>query len=286
MRTGLPPYTSPLGKLWHFGFRGYCLLVLFFLILPLVVIIPLSFNASPYFTFTHEMVSLDPAGYSTRWYKNFFTDPNWVNAVKNSFIIAPISTVIAVVLGTLAALGLTKPYMPFRKLISALLVLPMVAPLIITAAALFFFLSTFHLTHTYIGIILAHSLLGIPFVVITVTATLAGFDDQLPRAAQSLGASPFQSFFKVTLPLTLPGIIAGGLFAFMTSFDEIVVVIFLAGAKQRTVPMQMWLNLRDTINPTILAVATLIVSLSVVMLLFLEFLRRRNQKMRGLTETN
>src|SRR5699024_8325625 len=111
---------------------------------------------------------------------------------------------------------LTKPYMPFRKLISALLVLPMVAPLIITAAALFFFLSTFHLTHTYIGIILAHSLLGIPFVVITVTATLAGFDDQLPRAAQSLGASPFQSFFKVTLPLTLPGIIAGGLFAFMT----------------------------------------------------------------------
>src|SRR5699024_8543280 len=120
--------------------------------------------------------------------------------------------------------------------------------------ALFFFLSTFHLTHTYIGIILAHSLLGIPFVVITVTATLAGFDDQLPRAAQSLGASPFQSFFKVTLPLTLPGIIAGGLFAFMTSFDEIVVVIFLAGAKQRTVPMQMWLNLRDTINPTILAV--------------------------------
>ncbi len=283
MKTSLPPYASPLQRFWYFGFRGYCLLVLIFLIIPLIIIIPLSFNASPYFTFTHKMLTLNPAGFSLRWYHKFFTDPDWLNAVKSSFIIAPVATVLATAFGTLAALGLSRSYMPFRSAITSILILPMIVPLIITATALFFFFSSLHLVNSYVGIILAHSILGVPFVVITVTATLSGYDYQLSRAAQSLGASPVRTFFKVTMPLILPGVISGALFAFMTSFDEVVVVLFLAGPVQRTLPLQMWINLRYNIDPTILAVATLIILLSVTMLLTLEMLRRRSERMRGVT---
>lgn len=282
MKTNLPPYAGPLQKFWYFGFRGYCVFVLAFLMLPLIVIIPLSFNATPYFVFTHKMLALDPSGYSLRWYHHLFTDPAWLHAIRNSFIIAPIATVIATVLGTLAALGLSRSHMPFRQAITSLLILPMVVPLIITATAVFFFFSSLHLVSTYAGIIIAHSILGIPFVVITVTATLSGFDYQLVRAAQSLGANPRYTFFRITMPLVLPGIISGALFAFMVSFDDVVIVLFLAGPVQRTLPLQMWNNLRYNINPTILAIATLIILLSVVMLLTLELLRRRNARMRGL----
>ena len=283
MKLRLPPYFGPAQWAWYFGFRAYCLLVLFFLVMPLLVIVPLSFNASPYFTFTHRMLTLDPAGYSLQWYHKFFTDPDWTNAVKNSFFIAPIATVIATTLGTVAALGLSRSHMPWREAITSVLILPMVVPLIITATALFFFFSSLHLVDTYTGIVLAHSLLGVPFVVITVTATLTGYDTQLVRAAQSLGAHPVQAFFRVTLPLILPGVISGALFAFMTSFDEVVVVLFLAGPGQRTLPLQMWTNLRYSIDPTILAVATLIIVLSIGMLLTLEMLRRRAERLRGVS---
>ncbi|APZ44760.1 polyamine ABC transporter permease [Acidihalobacter ferrooxydans] len=278
----LPPYAGPAQWLWYFGFRGFCIMVLIFLMLPLLIIIPLSFTSTPYFVFTHKMLTLDPAGYSLRWYHHLFTDPSWMHAIRNSFIIAPIATLIATILGTLAALGLSRSHMPLKQFISSLLILPMVVPLIITATAVFFYFSSLHLVNTYIGIIIVHSILGIPFVVITVTATLAGFDYQLVRASQSMGASPWYTFFKVTMPLVMPGIISGALFAFMTSFDEVVVVMFLAGPEQRTLPLQMWVNLRYNINPTILAIATLIILLSVVMLLTLELLRRRNARMRGL----
>lgn len=281
MKSKLPPYAGPLQRLWHYGFRTYCVLVLIFLILPLLVIVPLSFNASPYFTFTQKMLSLNPAGFSLQWYHKFFTDPDWTNAVKSSFIIAPIATFVATALGTLAALGLSRSHMPYRLTLTSLLILPMIVPLIITATAVFFFFSSLHLVNTYLGIIIAHSILGIPFVVITVTATLSGFDFRLTQAAQSLGANPRYTFFKVIMPLVLPGIISGALFAFMTSFDEVVIVLFLAGPIQRTLPLQMWINLRYNIDPTILAVATLIILLSVCMLLTLEMLRRRNERLRG-----
>lgn len=267
-------------RAWYYGLRGYALVVLFFLVIPLVVIIPLSFNAAPYFTFTHKMLTLQPSGYSAKWYSHFFSDSTWVRALKNSFFIAPIAATIATVLGTLAAVGLTRPNMPVRGLITGILILPMIVPLIITATALFFFFSYLHLVNTYVGIIIAHSILGVPFVVITVSATLSGFDQQLYRAALSLGASPIRAFFEVTVPLILPGIISGALFAFMTSFDEVVVVMFLAGPKQRTLPLQMWTNLRYTIDPTILAVATIVLMVAVVLLVGLEFARRRSAALR------
>ncbi|MGH6741916.1 MAG: ABC transporter permease, partial [Bradyrhizobium sp.] len=264
MRTKLPAYLSPAEHGWFYVFRFYGLVVLLFLVMPLVVIIPLSFNASPYFTFTKAMLTFNPAGYSTQWYGNFFSDPVWLHAVKNSFIIAPLATLIATALGTLAALGLTRPHMPFRTAVTSILILPMIVPLIITATALFFYFSYLHIVDSYVGIIIAHSILGAPFVVITVSATLDNLDQQFYRAALSLGASPWRAFFKVTMPLIIPGIISGALFAFMTSFDEVVIVLFIAGPAQKTLPLQMWTNLRYTIDPTILSVATLILALAVI----------------------
>ena len=276
-------HAGPVERGWYYLFRAYGLLVLFFLVVPLLVIIPLSFNASPYFTFTRQMLTLQPSGFSLQWYLKFFTSPAWIHAVENSFIVSPLAALIATALGTLAALGLTRPHMPLRGVITGVLILPMIVPLIITATALFFFLSALHLVNTYAGIIIAHSILGVPFVVITVGATLSGFDQQLYRAALSLGASPARAFFKVVMPLILPGIISGALFAFMTSFDEVVIVLFIAGPTQTTLPLQMWTNLRYTIDPTILAVATLVLLVAVLLLAGLERARRRNAALRGLT---
>ncbi len=173
--------------------------------------------------------------------------------------------------------------MPFRRVIMALLISPMIVPLIITATGLFFFYSAVGLAHTYAGIILAHAMLGIPFVIITVTATLVGFDHSLTHAAASLGATPWTTFRQVILPLMLPGVISGALFAFVTSFDEVVVVLFVASFDQHTIPLQMWNGIREQISPTILAVATILVIFSIVLLTTIEFLRRRSERLRGIS---
>ncbi|SFH64431.1 ABC transporter permease [Modicisalibacter xianhensis] len=279
----LPSYATRGERIWHYLFLSLCALIFLFLIGPLLVIIPLSFNAEPYFTFSKAMLQLDPAGYSLRWYEEFFTSPEWLNSIKNSFIVGIASTLLATVLGTIAALGLSSRHMPARGAIMALLISPMIVPLIISAAAMFFFFSKINLAQTYIGVVLAHTALGIPFVVITVTATLSSFDTTLIRAAHSLGANPTRTFFKVILPLVTPGVVSGALFAFITSFDEVVVVLFIAGPEQRTMPIQMWSGIREQISPTILAVATLLVVLSILLLTTLELLRRRNERLRGVT---
>jgi len=281
----LPPYTTPLERLWHYTFRIICGAVFFFLIFPIVVIIPLSFNSVPFFTFTEEMLSFDPAGYSLRWYRDFFTNLNWQGAVNNSLIIALFSTLLATVLGTLAALGLSRRHVPLRTTLMAILISPMIVPLIISACGMFFFYSRVNLQGTFIGVILAHAALGTPFVVITVTATLVGFDHSLTRAAISLGASPARAFFKIIVPLILPGVISGALFAFITSFDEVVVILFVGSYEQRTIPWQMFSGIREQISPTILAVATLLVVVSILLLTSVELLRRRGERLRGITPT-
>ena len=279
----LPPYAGPLETTWYFTFRFLCACIFLFLITPILVIIPLSFNIEPYFTFTSGMLKFDPDAYSLRWYEDFINNTQWTHSVKNSFIIAIASTILATVLGTLAALGLSKPHMPYRSLMMGLLISPMIVPLIISAAGMYFFYSNIGLSQTYLGIILAHTALGTPFVVITVTATLVGFDHSLSRASSNLGANPTTTFFKVIMPLILPGVISGALFAFITSFDEVVVVLFLAGFDQRTIPRQMWSGIREQISPTILAVATILVMISIALLATLELLRRRGEKMRGMS---
>ena len=252
-----------------------CTLIFAFLIAPILVIVPLSFNAEPYFTFTEGMLRLDPDAYSLRWYREIASNAQWTRALGNSLLIGAAATVLATVLGTLAALGLASRAMPARRLAMGLLISPMVTPLIISAAGMFFFYSTLGLSQTHLGLILAHAALGTPFVVITVTATLSAFDINLTRAAASLGAGPLRTFRRVQLPLIAPGVLSGALFAFAASFDEVVVVLFMAGEDQRTIPRQMWAGIREQISPAILAVATFLIVFAVLLLLTVEWLRGR-----------
>ena len=300
-RIPLPPYATSGEVLWFYSFRGLCALIFLFLIMPIIILIPLSFNQEPYFSFTPGMLALDKEAFSFRWYMDILTngivDPEakegwwtdvwqnaqWVRSIKNSFIIGIGATLLATSIGTLAAIGLSRSEMPYRRAIMALLISPMIVPLVITASGLFYFYSQIGIAKSYTGIILSHAILGTPFVIITVTATLAGFDNNLTRAAANLGAGPIRTFFKVQMPLILPGVISGGLFAFITSFDEVVVVLQLADVRQRTIPRQMFSGIREQISPTILAVATILVILSIAILTTVELLRRRSERLRGIS---
>ncbi|KZM50748.1 ABC transporter permease [Labrenzia sp. OB1] len=281
--SALPPYASPLQRTWYYSFRVICGLIFFFLIFPILVILPLSFNAQDFFTFTKEMLALNPDGYSFKHYEDFFTNPDWQQALTNSVMIAPVATLLATSFGTVAAVGLSQSHVPYKPAIMAVLISPMIVPLIISAAGMYFFYSRIGLQGTYWGVVLAHAALGTPFVIITVTATLVGFDRSLVRASASLGANPVTTFFKVQMPLIVPGVVSGALFAFITSFDEVVVVLFLGSAGQKTLPWQMFTGLREQISPTILAVASLMVAISIILLTVLEMLRRRSERLRGLS---
>nr|WP_306114276.1 MULTISPECIES: ABC transporter permease [unclassified Roseovarius] len=289
----LPTYATFGQRVWYYTFRFICALIFIFLITPILVVLPLSFNAEDFFTFTPEMLRLDPEGYSLKHYRDFWNNNEWQRSFKNSLIIAPIATVISVSLGTLAAIGLSQSHVPFRRAIMAILISPMIVPLIISATGMFFFYSqvgnflegTLGFNKNFVGyvkVVLAHAVLGIPFVIITVTATLVGFDRSLTRAAANMGADPVTTFFKVQMPLILPGVISGGLFAFITSFDEVVVVLFVGSASQKTLPWQMFTGLREQISPTILAVATILVVISIALLTTVELLRRRSERLRGI----
>jgi putative spermidine/putrescine transport system permease protein len=280
MNGSFPLYFTIWHKLGVYAIRLAAAAVLTFLILPIVVVIPLSFNSEPFFSFTKGMLAFQAEAYSLRWYAGILEDPNWILAIKNSLIIGFFATVLATALGTVAALGMSSPAMPLKRTITAVLISPMIVPLIIIAAGMFFFYSRLGLVATYPGVIIAHAAL-VPFVMITVTATLAGFDRSLYNAALGLGAGPGRAFKDVVLPLIRPGVISGALFAFVTSFDEVVLILFLAGPDQRTIPRQMFAGLREQINPTILAVATLLVIVSICLLVTLELLRRRSERLRG-----
>ena len=263
---------------WRIAYLGFCALVFAFLIAPILVIVPLSFNAEPYFTFTEGMLRLDADAWSLRWYRQIMEDEEWSRALANSLLIGVSATVLATGLGTLAALGLSNPAMPARRFATGLLISPMVTPVIISAAGMFFFYSSLGLAQTHLGLILAHAALGTPFVVITVTATLAGYDENLSRAAASMGAGPLTVFRRVQFPLIAPGVVSGGIFAFAASFDEVVVVLFMGGIEQRTIPRQMWSGIREEISPAILAVAVFLIVFAVLFLLTVEWLRRRNTR--------
>ena len=302
-RLPLPPYTSSIEVLWFYAFRGLCCLIFLFLIIPILILVPLSFNQEPYFSFTPGMLAFEKEAYSFRWYmdilQNGMVDPNakqgwwidvwnnaqWIRSIKNSFIIGIGATLLSTAIGTLAAIGLSRPEMPFRRAITALLISPMIVPLVITASGLFFFYSQIGIAKTFTGLIISHAILGTPFVIITVTATLSGFDNNLTRASASLGAGPIKTFFSVQMPLILPGVISGGLFAFITSFDEVVVVLQLADVRQRTIPRQMFSGIREQISPTILAVATILVIISIILLTTVELLRRRSERLRGINSS-
>ena len=292
----LPSYASPVQRTYYYAYLFFCGVVFFFLMAPLVAIIPISFSKSPFMIFTEGMLAWppDPEAWSFRWYRymvgncsdKVLTTPcgnKWMIGTVNSLFIGSISTLVATALGTLAALGLSRPHMPFKGIIMSILISPMIVPLIITAAGMFFFYAKVNLVYTFTGIILAHVALSTPFVVITVTATLVGFDTNMTKASQSLGARPVRTFFKVIMPLILPGVISGALFAFITSFDEVVIVMFMASLNELTIPKQMWAGIRQEISPVILCMATCLVALSIFLLTTVEILRRRSEKMRGIS---
>jgi len=269
------PYATPAERVWYYAHRVICFAVLLFLISPILAIMPLSFNAESFFTYPMP-------GLSLKWYEDFFNNPQWMLGVKNSMIVGTSVTILATALGTLAALGLSRGRFPARDTITSILISPMMVPVIISAVGMYFFYTSVNLSNSLPGLILAHTALATPFVVIVVTATLSGFDHSLVRAGASLGAPPQTVFFKVILPLILPGVISGALFAFVTSFDEVVVVVFLAGPEQRTLPRQMFSGIRETISPTITAAATMLILFAIIMLATVELLRRRSERLRGI----
>jgi putative spermidine/putrescine transport system permease protein len=265
-----PAYATPLDKLGWWALRALCVAVLAYLLLPILAIIPLSFSSSSFLAYPVP-------GWSMKWYQNLFTSDDWARAARNSFIVAPSATLIATVLGTLTAVGLSRVQMFGKGVLMSLLIAPMVVPIVVVGVATYLFFARIGLADTYFGLIIVHAALGSPFVVTTVLATLQGFNHNLVRASLSLGAGPVETFFRVTLPVIAPGVISGALFAFATSFDEVVVTLFIAGPSQVTLPRQMFTGIRENINPTIAAVATLLIIFTTSLMLALEWIRGRRR---------
>lgn len=272
MATKLP--RAPSERIWTGILWSMSVLVLFFLVAPIIAIIPLSFSSSSFLTYPLP-------GFSLEWYDAFLGSERWMRSLKNSLLVGSLATLLAMALGVPAAIGLTQGRFPLRGLIMALVLSPMIVPVVIIAVGIYFFFAPLGLTSNYFGLVIAHAMLGTPFVVVAVSATLAGFDRNLIRAAASLGSPPLRIFRKVILPLILPGVVSGGLFAFATSFDEVILVLFIAGPEQATLPRQMFNDVRESINPTITAVATILIAVSIVLLTSLELLRRRGERLRG-----
>jgi putative spermidine/putrescine transport system permease protein len=252
----------------------WCALTLIFLVVPIFVPVPLSFNGGSFFSFPL-------AGLSTRWYEEVLGTERWRAAIGNSLLIAFGTTAVATLLGTLTAIGLSSDRFPGRRYVMPLLISPLIVPVVITAVAAYLFYARIGLTSSYAGIILAHTALASPFVVVTVGASLTGFDRNLMRAASISGAKPVRAFFRVMLPLILPGVLSGAAFAFVTSFDEVVVVQFLASASQRTLPLEMFTGLREQLSPAITAAATLMMVLSILLLVAAQVLRRAARRRMG-----
>jgi putative spermidine/putrescine transport system permease protein len=262
-------------RIWRSGAIAFSVLVFVFLIAPILVIIPLSFSGDPFFSYPI-------AHWSLRWYGALVgDDPQallWQRAVLNSLLIGLSATLLATLLGTMAAIGVWRSRRRLATLVTALIISPIVVPIVVAAIGMYYFYARLGLIGTYTGIIFAHAALGAPFVFVTVTATLASFDETLLKAGAILGAGPARVFRTIMLPLILPGVVSGAIFAFATSWDEVVVVLFLAGPEQHTIPRRMWSGLRDNLSPTIIAAATLLIALSVALMLTLEWLRRRGER--------
>jgi putative spermidine/putrescine transport system permease protein len=248
-----------------------CFLVGFFLISPILLVIPMSFSSVSYLQFP-------PPGFSWRWYIQFFTDPAWIQPTIQSFQIAIMTMLVATALGTLASFGLVRGKFFGRQALFTLLISPMIVPIIIIAVAVYAFFSRLHLTDTEVGVVIGHTIVAVPFVILAVSASLRGFDENMERAARVLGASPLKAFFKVTFPLIKPGVISGAMFAFIRSFDETVLSIFLCSVEVKTLPKRMWEGLRTEVSPIIAAVSTLLIFFSLILLIILEIYREKNKK--------
>ena len=270
----LPPYATLGQKMWYVAFRIICALGFLFLLGPILAVLPISFSSSSFLSYPIPSLSM-------KSYKALFVPYPWIMCFKNSLIVASSTTVLSMILGTLAAYGLTMADFRFKSILIGLMISPLVVPVVITALATYLFLGSIGMVGTYLGLIVVHTALAVPFVLVTVMATLQGFDINLIRAGASLGARPHNVFLQITLPLILPGVLSGAAFAFITSFDEIVVAMFIAGPSQITLPRQLFAGLRDHLDPSIVAVAALLIAISITFMGVIELLHWRNERLQG-----
>jgi putative spermidine/putrescine transport system permease protein len=249
-------------------------LVIFYLVVPILVVIPLSFSSATYLSFP-------PPGFGLRWYENFFGRSDWLGAAWLSIWVGILVMALSTVLGTPAAIALVRGRFPGKRLLTAFVISPLIAPVIIVAIGIYFFYARLGMIGHPISLVIAHTCLAVPFVVVNVSAVLYGFDERLEYAAMNLGATPWGTFWQVTLPIIRPGVLAGALFAFISSFDELVVALFVSGSTAVTLPRKMWERINFEIDPTIAAVSTLLIAITTALFLVAEFLRRRAENLRG-----
>jgi putative spermidine/putrescine transport system permease protein len=257
-----------------YGVTTVAALVLFYLVFPILVVIPLSFSAGTYLSFP-------PPGFSLRWYANFFDRTDWLGAASLSLWVGVAVMLLATALGAPAALALVRSEFRGKNFLTGFIISPLIAPVIIVAIGIYFFYARLGLVGNPSALVIAHTALAVPFVVINVSATLQGFDERLEQAAMNLGATPWRTFWQVTFPIIRPGVLAGALFAFISSFDELVVALFVSGTSAVTLPRKMWESIRFEIDPTIAAVSTMLIVLTGALFLSAELLRRRSQRLRS-----
>lgn len=246
-------------------------LVALWLIVPTLVVIPISFADRASFQFP-------PSGWSLTFYERFFTDARWFNSLLNSLQIGAVVAVVSTLVGSLAAYFLPKVSSRLSGFLSGLLLTPMVIPHIVFAVAVYSVFLAWGLVGGIPGFVLAHSAIAIPFVFITVSASMKGLDERLLLAAASLGANPWEVFRSVTLPLLAPGILTGALFSFVTSFDELIIALYLQSPNMRTLPVQMYTSVTADIDPTIAAASTIVMVITTTVILIPQFLSTRKAK--------
>jgi putative spermidine/putrescine transport system permease protein len=243
-------------------------LTVFYLLAPTLVIIPMSFTEA-------SILSFPPEGFSLRWYDQMLTRAEWSTGLRNSALVAVLTAILATLLGTLAALGMTRGRFPGRALLNGLALSPLIVPVVIIAIGMFSLFVQWRISGSIVGLVVAHTALALPFVIVNVATSLRTMDRNLELAAANLGATPARSFLRITLPIILPGVLAGAIFAFITSWDEVVVAIFLTSARFRTLPVEMWEQVRQVVDPTVAAVSTTLLVVTTTLLLLLLVVRRQ-----------
>jgi len=258
-------------SVWRCLFYVLCGAILVFLLAPVLAVIPLSFSSS-------SMLSYPLPGLSLRWYAAVFGSPRWFSAFLNSLQIGVAATLLSLVLGTTASFGLARRGGVVAGAVKVLVLSPMIVPIVLVAVALYLFLAPLKLTNTMAGMVIAHTVVAVPFVVIPVLTAIEQLDQNLGRAAAACGARPLTAFFRVTLPSISSAMASGALFAFAASFDDVVLALFIAGPDQRTLPREMYSGLRETITPELTAVATIMMIFSTCLFLLMQHLQRRRRR--------
>lgn len=254
--------------LWKLIYWTFCAAILVYLIAPILVVIPLSFSSG-------NLVSYPLPGFSLQWYEEVLFGDKWVKAMANSLFVGVLATVLSVALGTLSALGLARSQSGWAGALKMLFIAPMIVPVILIAVSAYFFMAPLGLTNSYLGLVLGHTIIAVPFVVLPVLTALELLDPNLSRAAAACGATPRLAFLSVTLPIIMPAMASGALFAFATSFDDVVVALFIAGPDQRTLPKELFTAMRSPMTPAYTAVATLMILFSTTLFILMQRLQRR-----------